>query len=195
MPSTSAPIGFAPINHPSGTVRPESQFGVIESGYPTGILEGQCVKWGTGGYLVAAADNEDFIGVFQGCRYVPPGGLRPVYTNQWIAGSTYVAGTLEVWFTQDPTIVYLAQTNGSITQAAIGDQADIASATAGSTTTGLSAAMLSSTLVGVGVQGQWRILGLQYGPTTNGLNNWGDAYVWVRVQIARHQYVANKVAI
>jgi len=194
MPSTSAPIGFAPINHPSGTVRPEVQFGVIESGYPTGILEGQMVKWGTGGYLVAATGAEDFIGVFQGCRYVPPGGLRPVWTNQWIAGATYVAGTLEVWFTQDPTITYLAQSSATLAQSAIGDQADVTSPTAGSTTTGLSAAMLG-TLVGVGVQGQWRILGLQYGPTVNGVNNWDDNYVWVRCQIARHQYVANKVAI
>ena len=194
MPSVSAPIGFAPINHPSGTVRPEVQFGVIQSTYGTAILEGQTIKWGTSGYLVVASTAEDFIGVFQGCRYLPVGGGPPVYLNQWPAAAAYLAGTLEVWFTQDPSIVYLVQSNATLAQSAIGDQADTASATAGSTTTGLSASMLG-TLVGSGSQGQWRILGLQYGPTTNGMNNWDDTYVWVRVQIARHQYVSNKVAI
>ena len=63
--------------------------------------------------------------------------------------------------------------------------------TAGSTSTGLSAATLSATLAGAGVQAQWRIVGFAgYVDNTP-----GDAFTIVQVQLARSQYVANKVAI
>ena len=66
----------------------------------------------------------------------------------------------------------------------------MASATAGSTTTGLSQAMLG-TVVGAGSQGDFRIIDIA--PYID--NEWGDSFVIVRVQISRHQYTANIVAI
>jgi hypothetical protein len=57
--------------------------------------------------------------------------------------------------------------------------------------TGLSNCSINHTLAGAGAQKQLRIMDLAPYPD----NAWGDTYTIVRVQIARHQYVSNKVAI
>ena len=61
----------------------------------------------------------------------------------------------------------------------------------GSTTTGLSAATISTTLAGTSAVGDMRIIGLYQGVD----NAWGDAYTTVQVQISRSQYVATINAI
>jgi hypothetical protein len=73
----------------------------------------------------------------------------------------------------------------------IGSQADFASVTAGSTTTGLSAAMLDAAQKTDSGNEILRIVNLQ--PDVN--NAWGDAYTIVQVQISQHQFVADKAAI
>jgi hypothetical protein len=78
-----------------------------------------------------------------------------------------------------------------LAQTSIGDQANFSNITAGSTTTGLSAATISSSLVGTSAVGDMRIIGLY-----NGVDNaWGDAYTTVQVQVSRSQYVATINAI
>jgi hypothetical protein len=87
--------------------------------------------------------------------------------------------------------VYDIQCDGSLAQTAIGDQANFSNIAAGSTTTGLSAATISSSLAGAGNAAQLRIIGLY-----NGVDNaWGDAYTTVQVQINQSQYQASVNAI
>jgi hypothetical protein len=76
-------------------------------------------------------------------------------------------------------------------QTAIGNEANLSNFTAGSTTTGLSQMTLSASLVGSGSAGQFRIVDLAPYPD----NNWGDAFVIVRVQVSKPQFVATVNAI
>jgi hypothetical protein len=86
--------------------------------------------------------------------------------------------------------VFDIQSDGSIAATAVGDQADFVNPSTGSTHRPVHGT-INHTLKGAGVQGQLRIVGLNLDPN----NAWGDTYTVVQVQIARHQYVANKTAI
>lgn len=193
MSATSAPYGMRPIWHPSGLVRAQVLADGIASGYATGILQGQAVKFVTGGTIEAAAAGDRFVGSFAGVKYVSPTTGRLVVSNQWVASTTYVAGSLEVSFYSDPFILYAMQAAGSLAQTSIGDQADFSNATAGSTTTGLSEATLSTTLAGAGNNAGLRIIDLFSDPQN--ANAWGDAFTQVIVQIAEHQFLPSQTAI
>ena len=189
MSATSAPFGFRPVYHPSGLDRATALANGIASGYSTGILKGQPVAYDSNGNIVIATAGSAFIGVFAGCEWTDVSGRRQI-NNQWIASTAYQTGSCIAYFYTDQQIVYEVQSNATLAQTSIGDQANMASATAGSTTTGLSQAMLG-TVVGSGSQGDFRIIDIA--PYAD--NAWGDPYVIVRVQISRQQYTANIVAI
>jgi len=190
MSSTSAPFGLRPAFHPSGLDRAVALAGGIASGYGTGILKGQPVALNTSGNIVAIAASDPYQGAFAGHEYTDATGRRQI-SNQWIANTTYIAGSQVTYYYSDPLIVYEIQANGSLLQTSIGDQANFTSITAGSTTTGLSQCMISTTLAGTSAVGDMRIIGL-----SNGVDNaWGDAYTVVQVQVSRSQYVATINAI
>jgi hypothetical protein len=194
MSATSAPYGFQPVYHPTGIIRAKALKDGILSTYATNIFQGTpvLIATATGTLQAVTANNVDFIGVFKGVQYTPTANQRPVYQDNWIAGTSYVAGSLIAYYYEaDPELIFSVQADGSVAQAAIGDQANITNFTAGNTTTGLSEATLGSSLVGAGVQGQWRIRDID--PSVG--NEWGDAYTKVYVSIARSQYYANKTAI
>jgi hypothetical protein len=190
MSSTSTPFGLRPSFHPSGLDRAVALANGITSGYNTGILKGQPVALNTSGNIVASAAGDAFQGAFAGHEYTDVTGRRLV-SNQWVANTAYQAGSQVTYYYSDPNIVYDIQANGSLAQTSVGDQANFASITAGSTTTGLSQCMISTSLAGPGNVGDLRIIGLN-----NGVDNaWGDAFTVVQVQVARSQYVATVNAI
>ena len=189
MSSTSAPFGFRPVYHPTGLDRAVALAGGIASAYNTGILKNQPVALDTNGNIIIATAGSAFIGVFAGVEYTDNSGRRQI-NNQWPANTAYQTGSCIAYYYQEQTIVYEVQSTATLAQTSIGDQANMSSATAGSTTTGLSAAMLG-TVVGASSQGDFRIIDIA--PYAD--NAWGDSYVIVRVQISRHQYTANIVAI
>ena len=185
---TLAPFGLRPSYHPTGIDRGTSY--PIVSGYATAIFKGDPVILSVTGNITAGTAAADLIGVFNGVEYVDATG-KPTYSNFWPAGQvvfTSSVPTVWVWDTSD--MVYDVQANGSVAAGAIGNQADIVMGT-GSVQTGLSTTALSSTLLGVGSQGQFRVVDYNRDPS----NAAGDPYTVVQVKIARHQYVANKVAI
>ena len=190
MSSTSAPFGMRPSFHPSGLDRAVALPNGITSAYGTGILKGQPVALNTSGNIIAATAGSAYQGAFAGHEYTDLTGRRLV-SNQWIASTAYTAGSEVTYYYSDPNIVYDIQANGSLAQTSIGDQANFASITAGSTTTGLSQCMISTSLAGSGSVGDMRIIGLT--PAVD--NDWGDAYTVVQVQVSRSQYVATINAI
>jgi hypothetical protein len=190
MSSTSAPFGLRPSFHPSGLDRAVALANGIASGYNTGILKGQPVALDTSGNIIIATAGSAYQGAFAGHEYTDTTGRRLV-SNQWVANTAYQTGSQVTYYYSDPNIVYDIQANGSLAQTSIGDQANFASATAGSTTTGLSQCMISTSLAGSGAVGDMRIIGL-----SNGVDNaWGDAYTVVQVQVSRSQFVATINAI
>ena len=186
MPSTSAPFGLRPAYHPSGVLRPVAM--TIESGYASNILQFQPVKIGASGTIEAAAATEAaIVGTFMGVEFTDTDGRRRV-SNKWTASTS--ATEIVAYVTTDPAIVYEIQANSSLVITDIGAQADFASVTAGSTVTGLSAAMLDVAQRTTSGNEILRIVNLA--PEIN--NAWGDAYTIVQVQISEHQFVADKAA-
>jgi len=192
MSSTNAPFGLRPAFHPSGLDRAQalangiqavSTSGNVSAGYATTILKGQPVKYSSSGYIVVAAAGDAFVGAFDGVEWTDSTGRRRV-SNYWPANESFQTGSVVAYFYADQNIVYEIQTDATVAQTAIGDEADLSNTTAGSTTTGLSAATLSATLVGAGNSAQMRIIDIAPYPD----NAWGDTYVIVRAVIAEYQF-------
>lgn len=189
MTAVAAPFGFQPSYHPTGLDRARRY--TITGGYPTALFKNQMVTLNTNGTIVTAAPAADFFGVLAGVEFVDQNG-KPNFQPNWPAGQAIAPNTTAyAWVWDDPTMVYRVQANGSLTVASIGDQADVVNVSAGNAAVGYSTSALSTSLAGAGVQGQWRIMGLDLDPN----NQWGDAFTVVQVQMARQQTVANKVAI
>lgn len=190
MSASSNPSGIKPKYSQVGPVRPQAyQYG-IASGYASSLYKYQPVTMNTSGNLVQATTAQDIMGVFAGWEGLDPTG-RWFTSNNWLANQTYQTGEfMYAYIFQDPSIVYAIQADGSVAQTAIGDQADFTNITSGSSTTGLSSCTMNHTLAGASSQGQLRIIELDLSAN----NAWGDAFTVVHVQIARLQYVANKVA-
>ena len=193
MSATSAPFGLRPAFFPTGLERAQALANGITSGYSSNILKGQAVQYSpNAGVIVPVVDtttNSGLVsGSFQGVEWTDTTGRRRV-SNYWPAGTT--GTSIIAYFYNDQQIVYEIQTDGTMAQTAIGNEANLSNFTAGSTTTGLSQMTLSSTLVGSGSAGQFRIVDI--GPQVD--NNWGDSYVIVRVQISKPQFISTVNAI
>ena len=198
MPSTAAPFGLRPAFHPSGLDRAQalangiqavSTSGNVSAGYATNILKGQAVKMNTAGYIEIAAATGVLLGAFAGVEWTDSTGRRRV-SNYWPASESFLVGSVVAYFYSDREIVYEIQSDGTLAQTSIGDQANLSNHTAGSTTTGLSQATISSSLVGANGEAQLRIVDIAPYPD----NAWGDSFVTVRVQIAEHQYNVVRVS-
>ena len=164
----------------------------IASGYAANLLKYQPVALNSSGNLVAATVGSDIYGVFMGVTWVDAQGI-PHSSDMWTSGTVYSgSGTpMYAWVQNDPNQVYSIQANGSLA-GAIGGQVNFASTIAsGSTTTGLSSATADASSLSTSAQKQLRIVALD--PSL--LNAWGDAFTTVQVQIAQHQFIANKVAV
>ena len=190
MSATSNPFGFRPAYHPTGNDR--GSLYTIASGYNTAIYKGQPVLLASTGVIQAAGAAADILGHFAGCEYQDAATGKWIESPNWPANQAVVSGSvIRAWVWDDPNVVYEVQADGSVAQSAVGSQADVSNATA-NTGTGLSQATLGTTgsLTNSG-QAQYRIVG--FGQALD--NAVGDAFTVVQVKIARHQFVANKVAV
>jgi hypothetical protein len=195
MSATSAPFGLRPAYFPTGLERAQALANGITSGYGTSILKGQAVQYSpNAGVILPVLDTTtnsgQVSGAFAGVEWTDTTGRRRV-SNYWPASTTAIAGSVVAYFYNDQQIVYEIQTDGTMAQTAVGNEANLSNFTAGSTTTGLSQMTLSASLAGSGSAAQFRIVDLA--PYVD--NNWGDPYVIVRVQVSKPQFVATVNAI
>jgi hypothetical protein len=195
MSATSAPFGLRPAYFPTGLERAQALANGITSGYGTSILKGQAVQYSpNAGVILPVLDtttNSGLVsGAFAGVEWTDTTGRRRV-SNYWPASTAVIAGSVVAYFYNDQQIVYEIQTDATMAQTAIGNEANLSNFTAGSTTTGLSQMTLSASLAGSGSAAQFRIVDLAPYPD----NNWGDPYVIVRVQVSKPQFVSTVNAI
>lgn len=192
MSSTSAPFGLRPAFHPSGLDRAQALANGIASAYASDILKGQPVKYNpSAGTIIVATVGAAWSGAFAGVEWTDTTGRRRV-SNYWPANTAYQTGSCVAYFYNDANIVYEIQTDATIAQTSIGNEYNFSNITAGSNTTGLSAATLGvSTAVGNGVQGDMRVVDIAPYPD----NAWGDSFVIVRVVNARSQFFGQFTAI
>lgn len=188
MSATSAPFGLRPAYHPSGLDRAREY--PMLANYATPIYKNTPVALVSNNINVAST-AADFLGSFDGVTYTDVTG-KPTVSNFW-PGALTGATNITAWVWDDPLTVFEIQSLGSIPTGSIGKQIDLdgASIASGSSATGLSTAMCTATLITSGSQGQLRILDINLSPT----NAWGDAFTVLQVQIARSQFVSNKVAV
>lgn len=197
MASTLNGYGMIPKYSLGGIIRPRAYLSGIASGYSTALYKYQPVTLNSSGNIVAAAVNADFIGVFAGWEGMDSTG-KWWTINNWSANQTYAATeAMYAYIWDDPNIVYRIQADATLAQSN-GGQVDFTTATIGSgnATTGYSSATANASSLSTSGQKQLRIIELA--PNYNtipGGNAWGDAFPDIDVQIARHQYVANKVAV
>ena len=183
MSTTSAPFGFRPVQNYPGTVRPNETIDGITSGNSTAIYVGQPVNLSSGKLTAVTATSDKIFAIFAGCKFLASATASTYTYGYWPASQAYVAGTMSTYYYDDPGQIYEVQANGSVAATALGSQVLTNSVTSGSTTTGLSQAMVVNTTVGNGVQGQFLIVGVQQAPD----NAWGDNYTIVRVKVAYPQ--------
>jgi hypothetical protein len=146
----------------------------------------------TNGTLTVGTATNDLIGVFAGVHYKDATG-KPTYSKNW-PGAVTGATEIVAYVYDDPENIYEVQVEAGGTgyvQNAIGAQADLVAGTVNAVT-GQSTMALEATIEAAAAQGQFRIIG--FGP--DGLYDATlNPFPTIMVQIAQHQFVANKTAI
>jgi len=156
MATTASPYGLKAVNHIGGTPYAGStRLLPIASGYATNIYNGSVVLIdGTAGTVQIVTDlgnNADafpagVVGVFVGCTYTDPNLGTVVFRNNWPTGT--VADDAQAYIVDDPDVIFMAQADGAVTQADLGQNTNFAavqSTTTGDTTNGNSNSAVSST--------------------------------------------------
>jgi hypothetical protein len=155
MATTASPYGLKAVNHIGGTPYAGStRLLPIASGYATNIYNGSVVAIVAAGTVEIVTDlgnNADafpagVVGVFVGCTYTDPNLGTVVFRNNWPTGT--VADDAQAYIVDDPDVIFMAQADGAVTQADLGQNTNFAavqSTTTGDTTTGNSNSAVSST--------------------------------------------------
>ena len=189
MALTASPYGFILRKHPTGQSRANTY--TIGSTYGTAIGYGDPVALNTDGTLNIGTAGSDIIGIFAGVQYTDATG-KPTFSKNWVASTS--ATNIVAYVYDDADNVFEVQVGSGGTgyvQTAIGAQANFVIGTP-SAATGQSTSYLNATLIAAASQGNFRIVG--FGP--DGLYDATlNPFPTVLVQIATHQYVANKTAI
>lgn len=186
MATTAAPYGLIPISDATGTPRTFRMSGGIASGQSGNIFKYQPVKL-TAGYITPVTSASDQIfGIFAGVSYTPV-GAQPTDSPMWPTLQSYVSGDqspmwVYFWPAWLPGLRLKVQANGSVAQAKMGAQFNVASVS-GSTVSGLSAASVDATGVTSTYQGQFFLQEFVEGPTSTP----GDAYTDLIVGVAYPQ--------
>ena len=155
MATTASPYGLKAVNHIGGTPYAGStRLLPIASGYGTNIYNGSVVAIVAAGTIEIVTDlgnNADafpagVIGVFVGCTYTDPNLGTVVFRQNWPTGT--VADDAQAYIVDDPDVIFMAQADGAVTQADLGQNTNFAAVQAtdtGDTTTGNSNSAVSST--------------------------------------------------
>ena len=220
MSTTLRPFGMKPVYHPSGLDRAVPFAGTnsfitgVSYTAPYSLSAGQSfyqyqpVGITSSGQLTIAATaaaTSPVYGVFDGVEYTTAEGRRTLGKNASKA-TLDAASSIVFWIFQDPELVYEIQAAGSVTSAAIGSQYNFSAGTNQTTAdgyvigtggAGFSTTALAASAVASGAQGQVRVIGLgrEVAYPAGQLNNWGDAYTIVQVQIANNTFLAPKVSV
>jgi hypothetical protein len=182
MSSTATPYGMRPVGVLGG--RPENgSFNSykIASGYAANVFYGDVVKLVSTGVVEKDTGTATLtpIGVFVGCRFTNPTSKELTFSQYWPTGT--VASDAFAYVVDDPWAVFQIQANGSVAQAALGENAEIVQ-TAGSTAIGTSKNSLNATTATTSTL-PLRLVAFVDGPNSAV----GDAYTDLIVKFNNHQ--------
>jgi hypothetical protein len=195
MASTATPYGLRAVNELGGLPYAGSTrtFLINPAGYNANIFNGSIVSVVSTGYIelvttVGSSAGNIFpagtVGVFVGCSFVNAQG-QTMYSQYYPANTTGVVQALVI---DDDRTVFQVQAAGTLTQAALGENAILQTAqstSTGSTTTGNSNTAISISTAATSTYGL-KIVGFVQSP----FSTVGDAYtdVLVKFNIGSHAY-------
>ena len=138
MANRDAPFGLRPIGHMGGGTPARQTAYSIANGYDTNIFRGDVVEGVAGGGIERApAPNVDNLGVFWGCKYTDTDG-KPQFRNMWPANQ--VASDAVAYVIDDPMTLFAIQgVSGTAFTLDMRNALVDFTATAGDTSTGISA--------------------------------------------------------
>ena len=183
MANTDKAFGFRPLGNLSATGA-QKQYGYeIADNQSGAIYQGDLVTI-VAGYVVkfAPATHAAALGVFNGCFYIDPTTGKPTWKNYYPGSVNITEGTISADVLDDPSQLFLVQSDGVIVQANIGKNADVIG-TGGSTVTGVSTMELNSATIADTAALNLKIVGLWNVPA----NSLGEFAVHV-VKINEHLY-------
>lgn len=183
MANTDKAFGFRPLGNLSATGA-QKQYGYeIADNQSGAIYQGDLVTI-VAGYVVkfVPATHSAALGVFNGCFYIDPTTGKPTWKNYYPGSVNITEGTISADVLDDPSQLFLVQSDGVIVQANIGKNADVIG-TGGSTVTGVSTMELNSATIADTAALNLKIVGLWNVPA----NSLGEFAVLV-VKINEHLY-------
>jgi hypothetical protein len=154
MANPDAPFGFRVVKSRSGNASNMLNEYVIASAYGTALYTGDAVTLDGSGQVNIGAAGAKLVGIFQGCRYTNSSGEK-IYSKHWPAST--VATDAIAYVADDPSLLLEVQSDGSMTNADIGQLVDLDTSQSGSATTGMSKMQTSAT---GGSENQFRIYGI-----------------------------------
>ena len=154
MANVLGPFGFSQIGTASGPPNFAENSNPpyrIASGYGTAIFYGDAVRMNASltGYVEQWANGDGdgthiLVGIFVGCKYYSTSQKKTVWSNYWPGSDA--TGDVTAFVVDDPNAQFKVQAgiSAAITQASIGQTADIVATPTGNTTTGISGMSLST---------------------------------------------------
>ena len=140
----------------------------IASGNSNAIYQGTPVIPLSTGYIdvvgAAAGGTVGLLGSFQGCKYVSSTTGKPTWSNYWPGSGANTSHPVEAFVADDPMQLFAVATDATWTskataRAAVFANANFATGTSGSTTTGMSSATLAVTTINTTNTLNLRIMG------------------------------------
>ena len=190
MANVDKAFGLRPLGNLSATGAQKQFAYEIADNQSGAIYQGDLVTL-SGGYVVKydSTLHTAALGVFNGCNYIDPTSGKPTWKNYYPGSVNITAGVISAEVVDDPNQLFLIQADEDVVQADIGLNAPIAY-TAGSTTTGLSATELDSSLIANTASLVLKIVGFYNTPSNERATN----HVDVVVKINTHLYGSTGVA-
>lgn len=147
MANVLAPFGFQQVSGTGSAPTYEQVVLRIQSSNATPIFNGDAVVANNTGYITAATNSGTAVlaGVFIGCKYTSVAQKRTTWSNYWPGSDA--AADVEAYVINDPNALFKVQVATTpLTFTAVGRLANIATTTAGNTSTGISGQTLNSTV-------------------------------------------------
>ena len=140
----------------------------IASGNSNVIYQGSPVIPLSTGYIdivgVAAGGSVSLVGAFMGCQYVASTTGKPTWSNYWPGSGADSNHPVQAWVADDPNQLFVIATDATWTskataRAGVFANANFATGTSGSTTTGMSSATLAVSTINTTNSLHLRIMG------------------------------------
>ena len=177
MANAKSSFGLRPISKVGSNTNSTGASGYtlyeIASGNSNVIYQGSPVIPLSTGYIdivgAAAGGTVGLLGSFAGCEYVSSTTGATVFSNYWPGSGADSNHPVKAWVHDDPLQLYTIATNASWTskataRAAVFANANFATGTSGSTTTGMSSATLAISTINTTANLNLRIMGWQEDP-------------------------------